>query len=146
MEIRYCMKQHILKSFAEHLFALIVLFISSLAIWFMGPLLYIANQYPLHQAEKRGYIIAFLVLLWALKLIFTSPSKKQAIPVTRPVAPEAQRKIQILQGRFQGAIRFLRKTSINKQDKNLSLSHLPWYFINRPRWHRKIDFISKCEC
>ncbi len=119
------------------------LFISfSLIIWFIGPLVAIANHAPLEHPEKRIYIIAALFLLWLLKFIFLeeTPTEKGTAPTS-----EIAKKLQTLQGRFQGALNFLKKTTIQKQDGNFSLSHLPWYLLIGPKGAGKTTLLANAN-
>src|SRR4029079_11270390 len=69
-------------------------------------------------------------------------------PVTQ-ITPETAKKLQTLQGRFQGALDFLKKMLVNKQGKKFNLSHLPWYLLIGPTGsgkttllaHSKVNFI-----
>src|SRR3990167_887916 len=117
--------------YKKQIIPLIILITLSLAIWYIGPLLAIANHTPLIQPEKRFYIIAALFLLWLLKFILLDTAPKNA-ENTAAYSPETLKNLQNLQGRFQGALDFLKKTIINKHGTNLSLAKLPWYLLIGP--------------
>ena len=55
------MMQIIKKIHTHYIIALIVSMILSMAIWFGGPYLTIANQHPLQYIDKRIYIIMTIV-------------------------------------------------------------------------------------
>ncbi|MHB1946878.1 MAG: type VI secretion system membrane subunit TssM [Gammaproteobacteria bacterium] len=115
---------------------------AALIIWFGGPALVIGNQYPLQQGEKRFYIIALIFLVWILKFIFTPPKQKKTVSAATPETPEANARLQALQGRFQGAVLFLKKSMISKNNKNISLSHLPWYLMIGPQGAGKTSLLA----
>jgi len=141
LETRYYMKQFIRNANAKQLIALVTLIIISLAVWFDGPLLVIKNQYPLHQVEKRLYIIAFLFFVWLLDFIFSSPPAKAKILI--PTTPEIHQKLAVLRGRFQGAFRFLKKTLIHKHGKSVNLASLPLYLLIGPAHSGKTCLLAK---
>ncbi len=151
MENHYSMKLTIPSVYKKQAIPLAIFVSLSLFIWFIGPLLAVANHVPLTHPEKRLYIIAAFFLLWLLKFIFfdsTEHAPKKESLVT-PLSPEAAKKLQTLQGRFQGALNFLNKTIINTQDTKINLSHLPWYLVLGPTdsgkttllAHSKVNFI-----
>ncbi len=94
-----------------------IFFVSAIIIWYIGPQLT-----PAHP-EKRIYIITALFLLWMLKFIFFDIQTTQDTSI--PPSSETTKRLQTLQGRFQGAIDFLKKTIVSKQGANVSLAHLP---------------------
>lgn len=150
MENHYFMKLTILSTYKKQAVPLVIFVSLSLFIWFVGPLLAVANHVPLTHPEKRLYIIAGLFLVWLLKFIFfdSEPAKKIESFITQ-LTPETAKKMQTLQGRFQGALDFLKKTVITKQDTKINLSHLPWYLLIGPTdagkttllAHSKVNFI-----
>ncbi len=104
----------------------------SLLIWYGGPLLEIANQTPLAASEKRFYIIAVIFLAWLLKFIFVHVETKSTEP-----------KLHALQGRFQGAINFLKKNTVtNKLGAIINLSQLPWYLLIGPKGSGKTTLLA----
>lgn len=134
LENHYSMKLTIPNTYKKQAIPLVIFVSLSLVIWFIGPFLAIAHHEPLTHPEKRLYIIAALFLLWLLKFIFfdaTAPVKKNVSLVTQ-LPPETAKRLQTLQGRFQGALNFLKKTIVTKQDLKINLSHLPWYLFMGP--------------
>jgi type VI secretion system protein ImpL len=114
-------------------YPIIIFSIAALLVWYCGPLISIGDTTPLVEPEKRFYTIVALVLAWILKLNFLD--NKGDAANTTPLAftnPDLAKKIQSIEDRFQGAMRFLKKTLINKQGKNVSLYHLPWYLLIGP--------------
>ncbi|MEO8402660.1 MAG: type VI secretion system membrane subunit TssM [Gammaproteobacteria bacterium] len=123
------MKPTTLNALKKQIVPFIFIAISSVFIWYVGPLLAIANQIPLAQPEKRIYIIAAIFLIWLLKVIFLD-SMPETPKTSNPTLPaEFVKKLQLLKGRFQGALNFLNKTVINKNGVNVSLNKLPWYLL-----------------
>lgn len=99
----------------------------SILIWFGGPYLSFGNQFPLHSAEKRFYIILLLFLTWVLTYILTVPDENPTL-----LEGNSLKKLRFLQGRFAGAIYFLKKNVIPKKGSTISLSELPWYLFLGP--------------
>jgi type VI secretion system protein ImpL len=147
LENRYFMKDTIPSAYKKQIIPLSILVILSITIWFAGPFIAIANHIPLEQADKRMYIIALLFLLWLLKLIFldTAPTKPKIKVAATPLSPDTQKKLQTLQGRFQGALDFLKKTVINKNGANFSLAHLPWYLLIGPAGAGKTTLLANAN-
>ncbi len=141
------MKDTINNAHKKFILPLGTLVIFSLLIWYLGPLIAIANRIPLAQMEKRIYIIAALFLIWLLKFIFLdiTPEKSPSKPVAKPLSPEITKKLQMLQGRFQGALDFLKKTMIKKQGVDVSLAHLPWYLLIGPTNAGKTSFLANAN-
>lgn len=141
------MKDTIPSAYKKQIIPVITLIILSVTIWFAGPLIAIANHVPLAQADKRGYIIALLFLTWLLKMIFldAAPPKSKNNKSKISFPPETLKKLQTLQGRFQGALDFLKKTVINKNGANFSLAHLPWYLIIGPAGSGKTTLLANAN-
>lgn len=114
-----------------------------LLIWFGGPLLMIAEHFPLEQSDKRFYTIIALFLGWFLKIIFLDhPTTAKPQQPAEPKHPEFIKKLEQLTGRFQGAVQFLKKTLINKHGRDTSLSHLPWYLVIGPSGSGKTALLA----
>lgn len=128
---------------AKHLFILGLLILISIVIWLKGPELVIANQHPLQQSDKRFYIIVILFLAWLLSL-FTKPDQTLSTTAV-PKTQEAKAKLQALRDRFNGAIQFLKKNQITKQDKNINLSQLPWYLLIGPSGTGKTTLLANAN-
>ncbi|HSW69130.1 MAG TPA: type VI secretion system membrane subunit TssM [Gammaproteobacteria bacterium] len=134
------MKHTIPDIYKKQAIPLVLLISLSLCIWFFGPSVAIANKLPFVYPEKRFYIITALFLLWLLKLIFLDIKPEKDQPFL--AKPEIAKKLQTLQGRFQGALNFLKKTIINKQDIKFSLANLPWYLFIGPCNAGKTTFLA----
>src|SRR3990167_8462088 len=84
----------------------------------------------LAQPEKRVYVIIVLYLLWLLKLLVIdldapNPFQYRDLPT--------RKKLEELQQRFNGALRFLKITKTTKQNKLQPLNQLPWYLLIGPQ-------------
>ena len=123
MENQYSMKHIIPKIYTKQLFALSILFLFGIVVWFYGP-----NILPVLQApERRFYIISVFFMAWFIKFLFFDTDTEheyKTIPTTL-----IDKKIKILYGRFEGAMEFLKKTTITKQGKSITLSELPWHLL-----------------
>jgi type VI secretion system protein ImpL len=107
-----------------------VCILAALFIWFDGPLITINGYMPLAALEKRLYLIALLFSLWLLKLFFIDLYAVEAS--VESISPEIKNKLQQLQGKFEGAIKFLKSNFIYKNGKKISLESLPWYLAIGP--------------
>lgn len=117
-----------------------VLTLIAFAIWFGGPLITWDDYSPLFQPEKRIYTIIILCLVWLLKFLIidlAAPSPFQAKDAF------TRKKLQELQSRFQGAVRFLKKTAVTKQGKSLRLNQLPWCLLIGPSGAGKTALLAK---
>jgi len=131
--------------YKKQLLPLVILCIFSIAIWYGGPFVIIAHGAALAQPEKRFYVILLLFLAWFLKIAFLDAKPQPAKNPYIPHSSELTKKLQALEGRFQGAIRFLKKTAISKQGKNVNLYHLPWYLIIGPTNSGKTTLLANAN-
>ncbi|HSW92846.1 MAG TPA: type VI secretion system membrane subunit TssM, partial [Gammaproteobacteria bacterium] len=117
----------------KHAITLAVFIFLSLLTWFGGPYLSISNHMPLADVAERLYLIAAYFLVWLFKWMVLDhiPAQKNELsPVQMP--SETAKRLQTLQGRFQGALNFLKNTVIVKENKKFNLSGLPWYVLTGP--------------
>jgi len=135
----HLMNQALSSILRKQLLLISLLLLLSLIIIFIGPLLQIYTIAPLQTWEERFYTIFFIWLLWFLKFIFmdTKPHKK-----IFPFDTNLQKKIERLQGQFQGALNFLKKTAIQKQHASISLMHLPWFLMIGPKSSGKTTLLT----
>ena len=125
----YTMKLTIPNVSKPHVLQIALLLCLSTLIWYAGSYLIIANSAPLAQPGKRLYLIIALFLVWLLKILCLDPTPKKIETVPKTISPDLQKKIQTLQGRFQGALDFLKKTTIDKHNMTVRLIDLPWYLV-----------------
>jgi type VI secretion system protein ImpL len=132
----------------KQLFPLFIFGIIAMVVWYGGPLITLGDATPLAEPEKRFYTIVALFLAWVLKKNFYDDNTNQQTANTTPLAftnPELAKKIQSIESRFQGAMRFLKKTMINKHGKNVSLYHLPWYLLIGPANSGKTSLLANAN-
>lgn len=117
----------------KHAITLAVFIFLSLLTWFGGPYLSIANHVPLADAAERLYLIAAYFLVWLFKWLVLdhAPAPKNELSKAQ-IPQETAKRLQTLQGRFQGALNFLKNTVIVKDNKKFNLSGLPWYVLTGP--------------
>lgn len=129
--------------YKPHTTPLLILSAISFGIWFAGPFISIADFTPLFSADKRFYLILALFLAWFLKIMFLDGRLKKETPrVVSLKHPEYTKRMAQLTGRFKGATDFLKKTIINKNGKDTSLHHLPWYLIIGPSGAGKTSLLA----
>ena len=61
------------------------------------------------------------------------------------LAPDIKKKLEELQGQFQGAIKFLKNTVIHKNGKKLNLACLPWYLMMGATGAGKTTLLANAE-
>jgi len=125
----------------HHNLSLIFLGALSLAIWFGAPFIVIAHHFPFQDPAQRLYLITTLFLIWALKICLFN-AQPQA---TMILSPENFKKLQLLRSRFKGAIQFLKKNLIHRQDKDIHLSQLPWYLLIGPQGAGKTTLLANAN-
>src|SRR6185437_473372 len=107
------MKHIIVNIYKKQFLPLVLLLCFTVLIWINGPILKIGNSIPFLDPRKRVCMIVLLFLIWVLKCIFMDPIPKKN-NIEKHISPDAQKKLQHLQGRFYGALSFLKKTIIDK--------------------------------
>ncbi len=115
--------------------------ITSLCIWFGGPLINVNGYAPLQNVEKRIDLIGLFFLLWLLTFLFLDKYTEKKSAHT-PVTEEIKKKLEYLQGRFDGAVKFLKKTVIHKNGKDVNLVRLPWYIVLGPSGSGKTSLLA----
>ncbi len=117
------------------LLSLIGIILLSLIIWFIGPLIAIAEYKPLISEIVRLIIIFVLLIAWGLNNLRTSKKKpkqdkeiaKDIIENNKKITIETQNPDEkIIAERFNEAIKTLQSTKYGKRGK---LYTLPWYVI-----------------
>ena len=109
----------------------------ALVIWYLGPLLALADWRPLESVAVRSVAVAAVVLAWLARRILAVVNTRQAEQklVQGVVAPTAAvdqsaEEIETLKQRFEEAIGVL-KASRGRRGR-LNLYDLPWYIIIGP--------------
>ncbi len=129
----------------KHSIAFIILAALSIFIWFSASLPGISQYVIPTPPEKRLYIITALFLCWILKIIFFDVTPVKNKPQVMPPSPDTAKKLQTLQGRFQGALNFLNKTILNQQGAKSSLANLPWYLLLGPTGSGKTTLLANSK-
>src|SRR5688572_1207097 len=101
---------------------LLLLAVFALLTWHFAARLVIANHVPFRDPQKRLALILSLVLIWMIKFLFLD----QLNPPT-PADQTLNKMLLSLRGHFLGAIKFLKKTIIDKHGFSTPLDTLPWY-------------------
>ncbi len=65
--------------------------------------------------------------------------------INKFIAPEIKKKLQELQGHFQGAVKFLKSTVIHRNGKKVNLACLPWYLMIGSRGSGKTTLLANAE-
>lgn len=113
----------------------------SLLIWFVGPLIAIAEYEPLASETVRLIVIMVLILLWAIQSMFyIAKSQKTNNKVVEDILDSPQddddnynhqvdSESQILKERMNEALTILKTSKLHKKQK---LYQLPWYIMIGP--------------
>ncbi len=117
---------------------LLPLAIIALLIWQHGPSLMIAHHFLLKEPQKRLALILALFLAWAVKFLLwehlRAPTKDNG---------NLAQLLHTLRGRFLGALRFLKKTVIDKHGFSTPLNTLPWYLLIGPPGSGKTTLLNQ---
>ncbi|MCD6039379.1 MAG: hypothetical protein K0S27_779 [Gammaproteobacteria bacterium] len=133
--------KHITSNIYKQLIPFSLFIISSLFVWFDGPLINIKGYAPLQDVEKRIDLIGLFFLLWLFNFLFFELNASETANQNL-VSIEMKRKLKHLKGCFYGAIKFLKKTVIHKNGKNINLVRLPWYLIVGPTGSGKTSLLT----
>lgn len=144
METRLPMKP-LYNFFKSYAITLIFLGLLSLVVWFRGPEIYWHQIAPLQSVNSRYCVIIFIWLAWLLKFIFIDSNQHGTKTIPSSIPPDAKKKLERLQGRFEGAIEFLTKTVISKHGKNVNLLRLPWFLIIGPKCAGKSTLLANAN-
>jgi type VI secretion system protein ImpL len=126
-----------LKPYTKYLL-LLPLAILALLIWHYGPHLILAHHFPLREPQKRLALILALFLAWAAKYLLwdqITPTSSDNLNLTQL--------LHALRGRFLGALRFLKKTTIDKHGFSTPLNKLPWYLLIGPPGSGKTTLLTQ---
>ncbi len=114
----------------------------SLLIWFVGPLIAFAGWEPLGTVEARLAVILTIVLIWAVKAIWTAVRARQtnakvieslaAGPPDGADSQASEEEIELLRERFRESLAVLKKAKLGGKGGRRQLYQLPWYLIIGP--------------
>ncbi len=114
----------------KQLIPIVILSFFALLIWYIGPLIVIANTAPLSQPDKRLYAILGICLTWFLIVnFFENKTRINSTLLLGFNNPELIKKCHLLETRFQSAIHFLKNNFTTHHPKEMNLFHLPWYLL-----------------
>jgi len=130
---------------------LLLVLLTALLVWFVGPLLAIADNKFWEESSPRLLTIAVLFLLWGLFIVFASwrgnVRKKeteesetgQAELARRAAIEEAER---TLRERFKDALRTLKTSSLYRGRSERWRNDLPWYLVIGPEKAGKTSLLD----
>lgn len=112
-------------------------------IWFVGPLIAIADNEPLVPILNRIITIGVVVLIWALIKLkqYLSALKKNQQMLQSVATPseevatagqESAEEIELLQQRLNEAMEILKESKLGKKHKRQYIYQLPWYMLIGP--------------
>jgi type VI secretion system protein ImpL len=114
----------------------------ALLVWFLGPLIAFAGWEPLASTEARLVAIIVIVLIWAIKSIWTVVRAKQTNaevieglaggPGDSPDDQASEEELAILKERFRESMTVLKKAKLGGRGRRRQLYQLPWYLIIGP--------------
>ncbi|MHB1220911.1 MAG: type VI secretion protein IcmF/TssM N-terminal domain-containing protein, partial [Gammaproteobacteria bacterium] len=116
--------------------------IAAVLIWIAVPHIAINDQMPFASVEKRSYLTAFLFLIWILKFLMfdlDGPNPFQYKDL------HTRKKLYSLQKRVLGVVSFLKKTTISRLGKTISLTELPWYLLIGPNDAGKTSLLANAD-
>ncbi len=111
-------------------------------IWIAGPHINLYDQIPFASAEKRLYLIIFLLLILILKFLMFDLDGPDAFQYKDL---NTRKKLHGLQKRIQGVLRFLKKTNITRDGKTIALTELPWYLLIGPSDAGKTSLLANAD-
>ncbi len=111
-------------------------------IWFAGDYLSWSDYAPFAQTEKKIYVILFLFLIWLLKFLMIDLDAHQSSPISDK---QLNKKLEELRGRLQGALAFLKKTTITRHNEIINLHDLPWYLLVGPGNAGKTTLLTESD-
>lgn len=114
----------------------------AILVFCFGQYLVIAEFAPLASVTKRVQCIAGLFLIWVLKLLLID----LAHPFfTWRVSPAIKMKWKHLEEHLDGALQFLKSTSLKEHGKKQALSKLPWFLLIGPHHSGKSSLLAKAS-
>lgn len=117
---------------------LLPLALIALLVWQRGAGLMIAHHFPLKEPQKRLALILTLFLAWTIKFLLWEQLRTPASDTSN-----LAQLLHTLRGRFLGALRFLKKTVIDKHGFSTPLNTLPWYLLIGPPGSGKTTLLTQ---
>lgn len=103
-------------------------------VWFVGPLVAIAENRPLESETARLAVMLGLLAIWLLVLAISllrarrsEQTLKEGIVAVEPTPSASVEEISLLKGRLQEALQLMRKVNGRERFGRRYLYQLPWY-------------------
>lgn len=131
--------------------SLCLVFILALLIWFVGPLLAVADNRFWASASSRLLTISLLFLLWGLSMVYSSwraNLQRKQHAEDEDYQERQQREERVIEehlelsGRFKDAMRTLRRSSLYNGRSERWRRELPWYLILGPEGSGKTSLLD----
>lgn len=110
-------------------------------VWFVGPLIAVAEVRPLEKALIRVVVIAAMLVIWAFAIAWSivrsrSANAKLVDDMAAAQAADtggaAEEEIETIRGRLAEAMTVLRSTRLGRKGSRRWLYELPWYILIGP--------------
>ncbi|WP_462402779.1 type VI secretion system membrane subunit TssM [Pseudomonas sp. Marseille-QA0332] len=130
---------------------LLLVLIVALSVWFVGPLLAIADHKIWEAASHRLLTISLLCLLWGLFVVYANwraNTQQRRVENGDAEQPELARRVAIeaaertLRNRFKDAMRVLGRSSLYHGRNERWRSDLPWYLVIGPQGAGKTSLLD----
>ena len=110
-------------------------------VWFVGPLIAVADARPLDDELTRVIVIAVMLVIWAFAIAWSIARSRGAnarlvddmAAAQSPADPgAAEEEIETIRGRMTEALSVLRSTRLGRKGSRRWLYELPWYILIGP--------------
>lgn len=142
LESRFLNKIHSNEYFAKSIVPIGILILLGELIWLAGPHITLYGYTPFTSAEKRVYVIISIFLAWIIKFLIID------LEVPTPLQYKdlkTRKKLQEIQNRFDGAVAFLKKTTVAKFSKSVRLHEIPWFLLIGPNGSGKTTLLANSD-
>ena len=131
------------------LWSLLLVLAIALVIWFIGPMLAIAEHRFWQTATSRLMTICIVLLSWGLMLLLTERSKNPDAPPStaeqeslQPRQRFIEKEQRVLRKRFKEAVQTLRRSSLYSNHSERWRKELPWYLVIGPEGSGKTSLLD----
>lgn len=131
--------------------SLILVLLTALLVWFVGPLLAVDDYRFWASATSRLLTLSVLCLIWGLSMVFVSwraGTRKRALQDSEEGQESLQREQRIddeqkeLRSRFKEAVRTLKTSSLYRGRSERWRHDLPWYLLIGPKGSGKTSLLD----